>query len=117
MTVGAIDHQNRRVMSMSSWFGGSSSATVRGSSAMPQIGQTPGSSRTTSGCMGQTYSTLVASTGTAGSSAMPQSGQLPGAGERTSGCMGQVKTVPVAGWGANRGVSGGASAGTDSGRR
>ena len=34
--------QKRRVMSISSGFGPSSSVTVRGSSAMPQIGQEPG---------------------------------------------------------------------------
>ena len=45
--------QNRRVMSTSSGLGGSSAGTVIGSSAMPQIGQSPGSSRTISGCIGQ----------------------------------------------------------------
>ena len=34
--------------------------TVRGSSAMPQIGQLPGSDLTTSGCIGQVYSVVVA---------------------------------------------------------
>ena len=43
----------RRVMSASSGFGASSSVMVRGSRAMPQIGQAPGASRTTSGCIGQ----------------------------------------------------------------
>ena len=38
--------QNRRVMSSSSGFGVSSAVIVRGSSAMPQIGQAPGASRT-----------------------------------------------------------------------
>ena len=51
--VGAIDQRRRRVMSTSSGLGASSSATMRGSSAMPQIGQAPGPSRTTSGCIGQ----------------------------------------------------------------
>ena len=45
--------QNRRVMSSSSGFGSSSAVIVRGSSAMPQIGQAPGASRTISGCIGQ----------------------------------------------------------------
>ena len=57
--------RNRRDMSISSGFGSSSAVTVRGSSAMPQSGQLPGSSRTTSGCMGQVYSVLAA--GAAGS--------------------------------------------------
>src|SRR4051794_15569851 len=43
----------RRRMSSSSAFGASSSDAVIGSSAIPQIGQTPGLSLTTSGCMGQ----------------------------------------------------------------
>ena len=38
-------------------------STVRGSSAMPQIGQAPGASRTISGCIGQVYSTRVARQG------------------------------------------------------
>ncbi len=66
MAVGAIDPQSRRLMSMSSGFGAASSVTVRGSSAMPQIGHAPGASRTTSRCMGQTYSTLPADCGTGG---------------------------------------------------
>ncbi len=36
-------HQKRRVMSRSSGFSSSAAVTVRGSSAMPQIGQKPGS--------------------------------------------------------------------------
>ena len=40
--------QNRRVMSSSSGFGSSSAVIVRGSSAMPQIGQAPGGRCTTS---------------------------------------------------------------------
>ncbi len=46
-------HRKRRDMSSSSGFGASSAVTVIGSSAMPQIGQEPGPSWTTSGCMGQ----------------------------------------------------------------
>src|SRR5437764_14839579 len=42
----------RRRMSSSSAFGASSSEAVIGSSAIPQIGHTPGLSLTTSGCMG-----------------------------------------------------------------
>ena len=48
---------SRRVMSRSSGFAGASLVIVLGSSAMPQIGQAPGSFRTTSGCIGQVHST------------------------------------------------------------
>src|SRR5690348_7395129 len=48
--------QNRLVKSTSSGFGPSSpDGTPIGSSAMPQIGQEPGLSRTISGCIGQVY--------------------------------------------------------------
>ena len=48
--------QKRRVKSTSSGFGPSSPVgTPIGSSAMPQIGQEPGLSRTISGCIGQVY--------------------------------------------------------------
>ena len=48
--------QSRRVKSTSSGFGPSSPVgTPIGSSAMPQIGQSPGPSRTISGCIGQVY--------------------------------------------------------------
>ena len=82
--------QNRRVMSRSSGLS-SSTVTVRGSRAMPQIGQLPGSARTISGCMGQVYSVLLAgSAGDSGSSAIPHLGQGPGPICRTSGHMGQT---------------------------
>ena len=56
----------------------SSNVTVRGSSAMPHIGQEPGSERTISGCIGQTYSVFtVGADGAAGSRAMPHLGQAP----------------------------------------
>ena len=42
-------------MSTSSGFGPSSTVTNSGSSAMPQIGQAPGSSLTTSGSIGQIH--------------------------------------------------------------
>ncbi len=88
--------QNRRRMSTSSGFSSSARVTVLGSSPMPQIGQLPGSLRTTSGCIGHTYSTVESgTTGVTRSSAMPQSGQSPGPSFRTSGCMGQVYSVPV----------------------
>ncbi len=66
--------QSRRVMSVSSGF--SSSATSSGSSAMPQIGQEPGSSLTISGCIGQVQRTCAERT--VGSSAIPHFGQDPG---------------------------------------
>src|SRR5262245_49393016 len=47
--------QNRRVMSVSSGFVSSSTVTTSGSSAMPQIGQEPGPSRTICGCIGQVH--------------------------------------------------------------
>ena len=82
--------QKRRVMRRSSGLS-SSTVTVRGSSAMPQIGQLPGSERTISGCMGQVYSRLVAgSAGDSDSSAMPHLGHAPGAGCRTSEHIGQT---------------------------
>src|SRR5262245_57024282 len=55
MSSGAVstaEIQKRRFMSVSSGFSTSSAVTVRGSRAMPQIGQAPGPSRTICGCMG-----------------------------------------------------------------
>ena len=51
-TVRARLTQKRRVMSTSSWFGPSSAVTSSGSSAMPHLGQLPGPTWRTSGCMG-----------------------------------------------------------------
>ena len=50
--------QKRLVMSTSSEFSSPSSGAVivRGSSAIPQMGQLPGASRTISGCIGHVYS-------------------------------------------------------------
>ncbi len=45
--------QARRVMSLSSGFGGSSAVAARASRAIPHSGQLPGRSCTTSGCIGQ----------------------------------------------------------------
>jgi hypothetical protein len=70
--------QKRRVIETSSGFGGSSSVTCRGSRAIPQIGQLPGSERTISGCIGQTYSTRMASETVSGSRAIPHFGHAPG---------------------------------------
>src|SRR4051812_47675374 len=54
--VSAVLTQNRLVMSTSSGFGDSAFVTVRGSSAIPQIGQLPGPFLTIWGCMGHVYS-------------------------------------------------------------
>ena len=81
--------QKRRVMLRSSGLSSAAAATVRGSSAMPQMGHEPGSGRTISGCMGQVYSVRGADTNS-GSRAMPQEGQAPGLDSRTSGHMGQT---------------------------
>src|SRR5687767_7156289 len=92
-TVSAVLTQKRRVMSVSSGLS-SSSVMVRGSSAMPQIGQLPGASRTISGCIGQVHSVFVAGAVTiSGSSAMPHFGQAPGLSCRTSGSIGQTYTA------------------------
>ncbi len=68
--VKAAEIQKRRVIRASSGLSSPSpAAIVRGSSAMPQIGQAPGPSRTISGCIGQVYSAVPgAAAGPAGSS-------------------------------------------------
>jgi hypothetical protein len=96
MLAGPTDTQNRRCMAMSSVFGFSSASTVRGSSAIPHIGQAPGASRTICACMGQTYSVFVDRATAAGSSAIPHFGQLPGSLARTSGCIGHTNAGLVA---------------------
>ncbi len=83
----AVAIHKRRVISISSGLGSSTAEIVRGSSAIPQIGQLPGRSRTISGCIGQVYSVLA--TGSAGSSAIPHLGHAPGPSCTTSGCIGQ----------------------------
>jgi hypothetical protein len=77
-------------MSPNSGFSSSSPETVRGSSAIPQMGQDPGPGRTTCGCIGQVYSTRDEITGVSRSKAMPHFGQGPGTGFRTSVHMGQT---------------------------
>src|SRR5580700_373813 len=85
----ALNHR-RLVMSESSGLV-SSAVTSRGSSAMPQIGQAPGASRTICGCIGQVYSVSLAGADMVmGSSAMPHFGQFPGPDLLISGCMGHV---------------------------
>src|ERR1700689_3891960 len=88
-TVKATLTQNRRVMSRNSGLS-SSIATVFGSSAIPQMGQCPGSSRTISGCIGQTYCMRSVACGISGSNAMPQLGHATGFVSRTSGHIGQT---------------------------
>jgi hypothetical protein len=98
--------QNRRFMSISSGLT-SSPVISRGSSAMPQIGQGPGLSRTISGCIGHVYSTRVAGgRKELGSRAIPHFGQLPGVSHRTSASIGQVysMTGAFAGGAAARGA-------------
>ena len=87
--------QNLRDMSFSSWFSSSPEEASRGSSAIPQIGQIPGASRTICGCIGQVHSLLWMAAGWTGSSAIPHLGQDPGPGCRTSGCIGQVYALSL----------------------
>ena len=51
--VSAALTQNRRFMSVSSGLASDAPEGAIGSSAIPQIGQSPGRSRRTSGCIGQ----------------------------------------------------------------
>src|SRR5882757_8681328 len=90
-TVRAALTQNRRLISRSSGFSSSPRVTVRGSSAMPQMGQLPGPGRTISGCIGQVHSVLVAgSCGDSGSNAIPHFGHGPGPSCLTSAHIGQT---------------------------
>ena len=57
--------QNRRVISVNSSLGSSSAVNVRGSSAIPQIGQAAGPRVTISGCIGHVYSPLLPQRGAA----------------------------------------------------
>src|SRR5271165_5500595 len=83
--------QKRRVMSRSSGFSSVAEVMVRGSSAMPQMGQEPAPGSTISGCMGQTYSVrMEGAAGISASSAMPQEGQAPGLFSWTSGHIGHT---------------------------
>src|SRR5260370_5079000 len=94
--VSATLTQNRRVMLASSGFCSSSAEITRGSRAIPQIGHDPGSARTISGCIGQTYSVLVlGKAGKAGSSAIPHFGHAPGLFWCTSGSIGQMYSTAV----------------------
>ena len=92
-TVKSAASQNRRVMSRSSSLSSSSPVAAIGSSAMPHLGQLPGSSRTISGCIGQVHF-VAAGAGATGSSAIPHLGQLPGPSCRISGCIGHVCSIP-----------------------
>src|SRR5215469_18342679 len=88
--------QKRRVISRSSGFSSVVAVTVRGSSAIPQIGHEPGSDRTISGCIGHVYSVRVVGSGLSGSSAIPHDGHGTGLGSRTSGHIGQTYIGPGA---------------------
>jgi hypothetical protein len=57
MIAGPRENQNRLVISSSSGFRTSSGETIFGSSAIPHIRHTPGFDSTTSGSIGQMYST------------------------------------------------------------
>src|SRR5205814_1377631 len=113
IAVSAAPIQNRRVMLRNSESSSTTAAPAlyRGSSAMPQMGQAPGLSETTSGCIGQKYSTV--GTPTTGSNAIPHFQQGPGLSELTSGSMGQmyfaVLLVKAGGWDCD-GVPGNAAA-------
>ena len=96
--VSATLIQNRRVISRSSGLSSSIEVTVRGSSAIPQIGQLPGSARMISGCMGHVYSVFVSEAGVSGSRAIPHLGHGPGRDCETSGHMGQTYLL-VSDWG------------------
>ena len=106
-TVSATLTQKRRVIETNSGFSSCSATAVLGSSAMPQIGQDPGPSRTISGCMGKVYSIRVGSAEPAArSSAIPHFGQAPGRSWLTSGSIGQMYSAAntpeslFLGWGA-----------------
>jgi len=78
---------------------------VRGSSAMPQIGQVPGSKRTIWGCIGHVYSVRVSVAGVSRSNAIPQLGLGPGFVCRTSEHIGQTYATSLEG--GDMGVSAG----------
>ncbi len=82
-TVSTAPIQRRRLKSTSSGFGPSSGAgTPIGSRAMPQIGHSPGPSRTISGCMGQVY--LVPAGRAAPLSLRPSGTKFPGSAANLS---------------------------------
>ena len=89
-TVNRILTQKRLVIARSSGFSSTPALTVRGSSAMPQIGHAPGPGRTISGCIGQVYSTRAGAVGISRSRAIPHLGHGPGWLESTSAHMGQM---------------------------
>jgi len=70
-SVNGADTSSRRCMSTSSGLAGASSVAIRGSSAMPQMGQLPGASRTICGCIGQTHSVRLPPSCTGGEAAAP----------------------------------------------
>src|SRR3954451_23437622 len=88
--VSATLAQNLRVILRNSGLSSSAAATVRGSRAIPQMGQLPGSVRTICGCIGQVYSMREFAIGVSGSKAMPQLGHDTASDSRTSGHIGQT---------------------------
>src|SRR5579884_4260631 len=68
--------------------------TMRGSSAIPHLGQLPGLSETTSGCIGHVYSVLAAEVSSS-SKAIPHLGHEPGLLELTSGSIAVLVTWSV----------------------
>ncbi len=93
-TVSARLTRNRRVMSTSSSFSGSSAVISSGSSAMPHSGQDPGPIWRTSGCIGHVYSTCAAGAGAGvcGWAAWP--GRAPAiGGVRSMAAIGSVRPI------------------------
>ncbi len=86
----ASETRKRRVMSSSSGFLSSARVTVRGSSAIPQIGQGPGFVSRTSGSMGQTYSTRSPAAGVGGAGAGPGALIAAAEGPAFSQCPGSA---------------------------
>ena len=77
-TVSAALTQNRRLMSASSGLASEAADGAIGSSAIPQMGQSPGSSRRTSGCIGQVQPARPLSALTdAAADSMPPRGPAP----------------------------------------
>src|ERR1700678_1626541 len=89
-SVSATPIHSLRVMFTNSGLA-KSLLTTTGSSAIPQIGQSPGPSLSTSGSIGQVYLPLyAAANGSLGCSGHPHCGHGPGFAVCTSACMGQL---------------------------
>src|SRR3954452_7109079 len=70
---------------------------VAARSFMPHLGQRPGWSLTTSGCIGQAYVVAAAGAAAVASSFIPHLGQRPALSLTTSGCIGQAYMVAPVG--------------------